>query len=66
MYNLIEYSDNYSDSSGSLWNFKRDEIINNEDLTNTEANNKKVIIYYILEKSKETILVFFKGAKKVL
>ena len=25
MYNLIEYSDNYSDISGSLWNFKRDE-----------------------------------------
>ena len=23
MYNLIEYSDNYSDSSGSLWHFKR-------------------------------------------
>ena len=27
MYNLIEYSDNYSDTSGSLWQFKRDEII---------------------------------------
>ena len=24
MYNLIEYSDNYSDTSGSLWDFKRD------------------------------------------
>ena len=24
MYNLIEYSDIYSDTSGSLWNFKRD------------------------------------------
>ena len=34
MYNLIEYSDNYSDTSGSLWNFKRDEIINNADVTN--------------------------------
>ena len=34
MYNLIEYSDNYSDTSGRLWNFKRDEIINNEDVTN--------------------------------
>ena len=34
MYNLIEYSDNYSDTSGSLWDFKRDEIINNADLTN--------------------------------
>ena len=26
MYNLIEYSDNYSDTSGRLWQFKRDEI----------------------------------------
>ena len=25
MYNLIEYSDNYSDTSGTLWQFKRDE-----------------------------------------
>ena len=34
MYNLIEYSDNYSDTSGSLWNFKRGEIINNADVAN--------------------------------
>ena len=34
MYNLIEYSENYSDTSGSLWNFKRDEITNNADVTN--------------------------------
>ena len=34
MYNLIEYSDNYSDTLGSLWQFKRDEIINNAGLTN--------------------------------
>ena len=34
MYNLIEYSDNYSDTSGSLWQFRRDEIINNADVTN--------------------------------
>ena len=26
MYNLIEYSDNYSDTSGSLWQFKRDGL----------------------------------------
>ena len=33
MYNLIEYSDNYSDTSGSLWHFKRDEQnINNGNL----------------------------------
>ena len=33
MYNLIEYSDNYSDTSGSLWQFKRDEIERDLDLT---------------------------------
>ena len=34
MYNLIEYSDNYSDTSGSLWQFKRDEVTDkNADLT---------------------------------
>ena len=32
MYNLIQYSDNYSDSSGSLWGFKRDEIANKENV----------------------------------
>ena len=26
LYNLIEYSNNYSDTSGSLWQFKRDEV----------------------------------------
>ena len=33
MYNLIEYSDNYSDISRYLWQFKRDEIEENNDLT---------------------------------
>ena len=36
MYNLIEYSDNYSDASGSLWGFKRDEIVNNSNVTNDD------------------------------
>ena len=36
MYNLIEYSDNYSDTSGSLSGFKKDEIVNNADLTNDD------------------------------
>ena len=61
MNNLIEYSDNYSDSSGSLWGggggVKRDDVVNNADvtkndntpsfkykaslITNTEANGTK-------------------------
>ena len=31
MHNLIEYSDNYSDTSGRLWNFKRDANVTNDD-----------------------------------
>ena len=34
MYNLIKYSDNYSDSSGRLWQFIRDEAANNASMTN--------------------------------
>ena len=41
MYNLIEYSDNYSDTSGSLWQFKRDEIVNNADVSNDNAPSFK-------------------------
>ena len=37
MYNLIRYSDNYSDSSGSLWGFKRDEVVNNAGATNDDS-----------------------------
>ena len=33
MYYLIEYSDNYSNTSESLWQFKRDEKERNVDLT---------------------------------
>ena len=36
MYNLIEYSDNYSDTSERLWDFKRDEVVDNVDVTNDD------------------------------
>ena len=36
MYNLIEYSVNYSSTSGNLWHFGRDEIINNADVSNDD------------------------------
>ena len=43
MYNLIEYSDNYSDTSGSLWQFNRGEVLNNNaDLT---INNSRTFKY---------------------
>ena len=31
---MIQYSYNYSDTSESLWGFKRDEVVNNADVTN--------------------------------
>ena len=36
MYNLIEQSDNYSDSSRSLQGFERDDVVNNADVTNND------------------------------
>ena len=41
MYNLIEYSNNYSDTSGSLWQFKRDETEGYVDLTNNNSSSFK-------------------------
>ena len=42
MYNLIEYSNDYSDTSGSLWQFKRDEVpTNNVDLTINDSQSFK-------------------------
>ena len=43
MYNLTEYSDNYSDTSGSLWQFKRDEVPNNN--TDLTINNSQSFKY---------------------
>ena len=33
MYNLPQYSENYSDTSGSLWQVKNDEIEGDVDIT---------------------------------
>ena len=41
MYNLIAYSDNYSDTSGSLWQFKIDEIERNNNLTVDNSSSFK-------------------------
>ena len=36
--NLIEYSDNYCMTSGSLWNYYRDEVNNDANENNAAAN----------------------------
>ena len=41
MYNLLEYSDNYTMSSGSLWNYYRDEV-NDTDIENNDAVNYRI------------------------
>ena len=45
IYNLLEYSDNYSMTSGSLWNYYRDEINDdaNENASDNRINNNKTI-----------------------
>ena len=47
MYNMIEYSDNYSDTSGSLWQFKRDEQLkeNNGNLSDVSTDNSSSFKY---------------------
>ena len=42
MYNLIEYSDNYAKTSGSLWQYYRDEP--NDNLVNTKSFKSKIKI----------------------
>ena len=45
MYNLLEYSDNFCETSGSLWNYYRDEMTDpaneNNDANNYRINNNK-------------------------
>ena len=40
IYDLLEYSDNYSMVSGSFWNYYRDEI--NDDANENNGTNKRV------------------------
>ena len=42
MYNLIEYSDNYSKASGILWQYYKDEP--NDNLTDSESLKFKIKI----------------------
>ena len=46
MYNLIEYSDNYSDISGSLWQFKKDkQPKENGNLSDVSTDNSSSFKY---------------------
>ena len=58
MHNLIEYSDNYSKNSGSLWQYYKDEpfLDNNGDIDDFPADNnnrapkKQQKLFYIFHK----------------
>ena len=45
MFNLLKYSNNYSMTSGSLWNYYKDEVIDdaneNSEVGNYMINNNK-------------------------
>ena len=53
MYNLIEYSDNYSDTSGCLWDFKRDEINADTNVCTTVLHLNTNRVSWIIQKQKE-------------
>ena len=47
MYNLIEYSDNYQDSSASLYQYKRDEPPEDNAIANLTVNNSSSFKYKV-------------------
>ena len=47
MYNLIEYSDNYQDSSATLYQYKRDEPLEDDAVADLTANNSDSLKYKI-------------------
>ena len=47
MYNLIEYSDNYQDSSATLYQYKRDELPEDNAIDDLTANNSSSFKYKI-------------------
>ena len=59
MYNLLEYSDNYSKTSRSLWNYYRDEI-------NDSANENNGTNDYRINNNKITISKSFEYKTKII
>ena len=47
MYNLIEYSDNYQDSSATLYQYKRDEPPEADDVADLTTNNSSSFKYKV-------------------
>ena len=66
MYDLIEYSDNYSETSGSLWEYYRDEPVlnNNGAIIDFPADNNNSALFKF--KTKITDIKGNDGIKDVL
>ena len=47
MYNLIEYSDNYQDSSATLYQYKRDEPPEDKAIADLTVNNSRSFKYKV-------------------
>ena len=47
LYNLIEYSDNYQDSSATLYQYKRDEPPEDDAVADLTANNSSSFKYKV-------------------
>ena len=48
MYNLIEYSDNYQDSSATLYQYKRDEPPEDHAVADLTTDNSSYLNYKII------------------
>ena len=76
MYNLLEYNKNYSNTSGSVWNYYRDELTGetnndngpNKNLINSKSFKYKTSITEVLIMWRlllETMMQIKKAQKKV-
>ena len=62
MYNLLEYSDNYEDTTGSLYQFKRDEPLDNN--ANVDGNTTSLKYKSIDDNNNEKLVVPLKYISK--
>ena len=47
MYNLLEYSKNYSKTSGSLWNCYKDELTDETNDDNPKQKCNQLKVFYV-------------------
>ena len=62
MYNLLEYSENYSMTSRSLWKYYRDEVL----LSFDDANENNDGSNYMIDNNQTTTSKYFEYIAKVI